>query len=474
MKLGLTTSYLTGIKKVTHGISYSALMKYVWPEFINALLLYSVPIWLEAYWISMLSSTPMYAALGSTNNMIHFLVKVAEAFGVGTIILSGQYNGVGEFEEAGKSLRDAFWVTMILGGSLAFFLYFGAYAIFHWHGLSPEIIELGIPFLRVRAISVLFMFIYFAFTGFMRGIKNTKTPMHIFVAGVLVFIFFDYACIFGKWGFPAMGLQGSAVASAVQYGLMVVLAIIYIACAPENRKYQIYLFAPLKSGSHMWRLIKLSMPVVVDKAILAFAHIWLCKMIGTMGTVGGAGLSACGVAAFCTIHNMQRFAFLPALASAQVITFLVSNDYINGNWLAIKENIKKLLFIPAVGMLITVIAYLLWPRFFISLFDKKGDFTNFAVAVFPYITLLSFLDLPQLILSAALRGSGNVLLVMMVRLGVVFCFFVPVTYGITLLPLTDYKMQFLLVYSMYYVGNILMGVIYIRAFRNDSWKQVSN
>lgn len=471
MKLGLTNSYWTGIKSATHGITYGTLFKYLWPEFINALLLYSVPVWLEAYWISQLSSTPMYAALGSTNNMIHFLIKVAEAFGVGTIVLSGQYNGMGEFEEAGKSLRDAFWVTMILGGTLAASLYFGAYAIFYWHGLSPEIIELGIPFLRVRAISVLFMFVYFAFTGFMRGIKNNRTPMHIFVAGVIVFIFLDYALIFGTWGFPAMGLQGSAVASAVQYGLMVLLAIVYIAWSPDIRKYQIYLFAPLKSGSHMWRLIKLSMPVVVDKAILAFAHIWLCKMIGNMGNANG--LSTCGVAAFCTIKNMERFAFLPALAAAQVITFLVSNDYVKGNWLAIKENIKKLIFVPSVAIFIIMLVFSLWPRFFIGLFDKKGDFTDFASAVFPFISGLAFFDLLQLILSAALRGSGNVQLVMKVRLLVVFCFFVPATYAITQLPLTNYTVQFLLVYSMYYVGNGLMSIIYVRAFRNDSWKKIS-
>src|SRR3990167_10790209 len=94
MKKSMLTSYIAGITDTENGESYSQIMGYFWPEFISALLLYSLPIWLDSYFISQLESTSMYATLGSTNNFIHLILKLAESISVGSVILGGQFNGM--------------------------------------------------------------------------------------------------------------------------------------------------------------------------------------------------------------------------------------------------------------------------------------------------------------------------------------------------------------------------------------------
>ena len=130
MKKGLLASYVAGITDLAHGESYSAILRYFYPELITALLLYSMPFWLDAYFISHLQSTQAYATLGITNNLLHLVVKVAEAFAVSTIVLSGRFNGLGDYKHAGRTLRDAFWVTCIIGAVIASLLYFGAHSIY--------------------------------------------------------------------------------------------------------------------------------------------------------------------------------------------------------------------------------------------------------------------------------------------------------------------------------------------------------
>ena len=68
-------------------------------------------------------------------------------------------------------------------------------------------IALGVPYLQLRAISVFFQSIYFAFVGFLRGIKRPRVPMYVYIVGAIVFLFFDYGLIFGRFGLPQMGFQ---------------------------------------------------------------------------------------------------------------------------------------------------------------------------------------------------------------------------------------------------------------------------
>lgn len=466
MKKGLLPSYFAGIFNNPEGEKYSSIIRFLLPEFIIALLLYVLPVWVDGYFISHLKSTALYATLGVTNNLLHFMVKVAEAFGVGTIVLSGQSNGTGDYKEVGRSLRDAFWVTSILGGCIAATLYVGAYWVFSWYGMSPDIVQFGVPFLRIRAIGVLFMFIYFAFVGFLRGIKNTRVPMYIFCVGVLVFLAFDYVLIFGHYGFPAMGLQGSAIATVIQYSVMLVLAWGYIFSNPDHRKYYIDLLAPIKDGALAWRLIVLSLPVMLDKAIMAAAYIWLCKMIGCMGTNG--------VATFCVIKDMERFAFLPALAAAQVITLLVSNDFGAQRWGAIKSNIKKVVFLAALGVFALLSIFILFSHWVVALFDKTGDFSELVIRIFPFLSALVFFDLLQVVLSGALRGAGNVKVVMFARLIICFGFFVPLSYFISQMAIENPAVKFMLIYGSFYIGNLFMTYIYIQRFRGERWKKNSS
>jgi len=454
--------YLHAIYKDEKGEKYSTLLWYFLPEFVTNFLLYAMPFWLDAAFIGSLASVHTYATLGVTNSFLHLIIKVGEALSVGTIVISGQFNGQNSFENVGRTIRDAFWITTIIGILFGSFLFFGASTIYAWYGVSDEIITLGVPFLRLRAVGVLCMFIYLALVGFLRGIKNTRTPMKIFIFGSILFVFFDYVLIFGKWGFPAMGLQGSAIATIIQYGSMMTLALGYVLFNEKNRKYGIKLFSTLTDVSYVKHLLSVSWPVMLDKAVMAWAYVWLGKMVATMGTNG--------IAAACVVKDMERFAFLPALAFAQVITFLVSNDVGIKNWEGIKVNIKKIMILAS-GMVSIVLGFFIYKReYIIAIFDKKGDFTDLAMQAFPLLSIFIIFDLIQLILSGALRGAGNVRIVMIVRFVTCFCYFVPMSYLLSRMTFSNEVVKLVLLYGSFYLGNALMSIWYIRRFRSEHWK----
>jgi MATE family multidrug resistance protein len=445
------------------GESYSTILRYSLPELITALLLYSLPFWLDSWFVAQLASTSRYATLGATNNLLHWLTKIAEAISVGTVVVAGQFNGRQEYQKVGRVLADSFWVTVILGGIISLALFFGASMIYEWYGVPQKMIALGVPFLRLRALGIFFMFIFLAFIGFLRGIKNTRTPMNIFIIGSIVFVIFDYLFIFGKAGFPQLGLQGSAIASVIQYGVMLLVAVVIILSNKTYRIYAINLLDIAKDTSHIKDLLNVSWPVLIDKSVMALSYIWLCKMIASMGKVG--------IATFAVVKDMERFALLPAIALAQVVTLLVSNDFGKKNWHGIRNNVRKIVIIASVAVFSTLILFSLNPRPIVHLFDQKNIFSELAIFVFPILSILVFFDLLQLILAGALRGSGDVRAVMITRIIVSICFFVPMSYVLSQLYIESNAAKFILIYGSFYIGNALMCVAYIRRFGSSAWQK---
>ncbi|MDP3788176.1 MAG: MATE family efflux transporter [Candidatus Chromulinivorax sp.] len=438
------------------GQSYSAILRYFWPEFITALILYSLPYFIDCYFIAHLKSTEIYTISGVVNNVLNLFVKIAEGLSIGTVAIAGYYNGLHKYKDVGKSFIDALWVSIFIGGMISFMVYVGGYWVYKFFNLPDSAIQLGLPFLRLRALSTFLMFIFFACIGFFRSIKNTFVPMVLFALGSFVFIFFDYCLIFGKFGFSELGLQGSAVSSVIQYIVMLLCAFSYIFYYGLYKKYHINIFSGISSSAEVFKLLAISLPIVIDKAIMAWAYIWLSKVVSCMGQYA--------LANFAVIKLMECMVFLPATAFSQVITFLVSNDIGNNRWDDIRANICKVLLLAAgmVAILVSIVS--LYPEQIIHIIDRNKEFGGLAQAVFPALSVLIFFDLLQLILSGALRGICDVQTVMLTRLSVICFYFVPVSYVLSRLPIASDALKFFLIYGSFFIGNALMSIVYIKKF----------
>lgn len=460
-------SYAARISSWFHiegGLPYSRILKYFYPECITALILYFLPYFFDCLFICQLKSTSTYAVSGIIDNFLTIFLKIAEGLPIGIVIIAGYYNGQQEYKKAGQAFVDAFWSVIGVGALLSISLYFTVTFVCAFNNFSPEMVKQGIPYLQLKAVSIFFMFVYFSLVGFLRAIKNTFVPMVVFAMGSIVFIGLDYVLIFGKCGFPEMCLMGSATASVVQYIFMCCVMLTYVVCSPKHKVYNISLLHQSFSLERFKHLMLVSLPVVIDKASIAFAYVWLGSCVSHLGLEAKA--------AFSCIKMMERFAFLPAIACAQVVTFLVSNDLGRGNWVDIHANIKKILIIAMVMVGFILLIGSLWPLWFVEFFDKKGEFGYLVAIIFPALSVLILIDLVQLILSGALRGAGEVQTVMWTRVLVIGCFFIPSTYLIKMIPFQDTAHKMLATYASFLIGNGLMSIVYVYRLRQNHLKKI--
>lgn len=455
------------IKKISAianaGESNKNIFMYWLPEMISATILISLPPMIDSWIITRLGSTTLYGALGMGSNFLHILIKCAESIPVAAIAIIGRHNGAEEYEKCGEGLGDTFWTTFILGLIQFVLLYTFASSIYRWLDVPEGMIAIGTPFLQLKSLGVFFIFITLGLFGFMRAVKNTTVPMILNLLGIASFTLFDYVLVLGKCGFPKYGLMGSAFASIIQNILIIALALAYILYNPEYKKYFSKVFFSIFDVKRALTLLNLSWPIIIDKITIASSYVWLSKMIASMGKNS--------IATFDVVKNCERFALLPAIASASVITFLVSNNLGSKNYIDARANIKKIFILSCLTVIPTTLILCANAPFFIGIFDPLNKITAFASIILPIISLLSFFDFPQLVLSGALRGAGDVKMVMLGRFFACAGFFVPVSYMLNKLPGISDATRFILVYGSFYITTGLMGLAFLYRIKSKKWQK---
>lgn len=442
--------------------SIHEILCYFLPELITAIVTTLLLSNIDGRFVAHLKSTEAFAALSMTSTLFFLLHKIGEGLQVGTIIVCGRFQGKKEYLEVGRVATAALWITGIIGGIIALVLCVNADLIYHIYCKSDGIAVLGAPLLRIRAISIFFMFLYYALVGFLRGIKDTRSVMYFFVLGMITFVFFDYALIFGAWGFPALGLEGSAVAFVIQYAVMFLGAFVYIFSKAEYRPYAISWWT---SGMmpHIRSICGYSWPILFDKASIQLEKVWLASLISPMG---GIVTGAFGVIK----DTLEALSLVPAVAFAQVVTLLTTNDYGAQNYARLKSTVKRIVLLSALMMagILCALNFGLAEKI-ISLFDKQNAFTLFASQAFSIIGVLIFCDLLQLVLAGALRGTGNVQVVMWTRVLMAIGLFIPLSYAVSLIPFENPLWRLVALYATFNIVNGCAGVFYYWWFHTNRW-----
>lgn len=460
MPMKIRESFRTMMRR---GDSCKDIILYWLPEIISSTILFSLTPMIDSYLVDKLGSLSTFGALGMANNFLHSLIKLAEAIPVAAIAIMGRYNGAHEYDECGKGLGDTFWTTFFIGFSQFALIFFSAPLIFWWLGVPTKMIAVGTPFLRLRSFGLLLVFSSLALLAFMKAVKNTRVPMIIHCIGIAIFILFDYALILGNLGFPRLGIQGSALATIIQYSVVNVLSVAYILLNPDYKKYFSQAFFSVFRPGKAMHLLSLSWPIMIDKTALSISYVWLSKLIAPMG-------KTC-IATYMVVKDLERFAFLPAIAFAQIITFLVSNRLGERDNEGAMANIKKVLLLTSVLTTASLLVMCVYAPFFIGLFDSKGKFTGFASLALQIVSILVIFDFTQLVLAGALRGAGDVKTVMWGRVLAVTFFFIPISYCLSFVPDTYQSLKFFLIYGSYYVATGIMGIIFLIRIKNRGWQK---
>lgn len=208
-------------------------------QFFKTMLAIAIPITVQNLISSSLNmvDTVMVGRLGETS--IASVGLANQFFFVFTLLLFGINSGTSIFVSQfwGKkdvtNIRKVLGIAILTGGAISLIFTLGALIapkfIMSLFSKDSEVILLGVKYLRIVALSYTITAISFSYSFACRSIGKAKLPMYISAVSLGTNTILNYLLIFGKFGFPKLGVEGAAIATLIAriVEIALLLSIIY-------------------------------------------------------------------------------------------------------------------------------------------------------------------------------------------------------------------------------------------------------
>lgn len=172
----------------------------------------------------------------------------------------------------------------IIAGAIGLLFSFCAGFVFDLLFQDKTLIPLGLSYVNILRWFLPISSLMMVFTGFLSGINRTKDIMIANIMGSLLNILFNYILIFGKLGFPAMGIPGAAWGTVLAVFVQILYLFLRVALPAELRKYRSFTFQHIQF-SLMGNIIRVMIPVAIQNIIALGVILVYESVIGSIGTV---------------------------------------------------------------------------------------------------------------------------------------------------------------------------------------------
>lgn len=163
------------------------------------------------------------AAVGLSNTLLYALSALTNGLVSAATPLAAQHMGAGQPREAGRYLHQATWLAIAGGIVLGLVLFFLGGPILAALKTNDEIVAVGGRYLQIRALGLPFFYLLVARDHFLEGVGDTRTPMKVSLLVNVVNAVLNYVLIWGPFGLPSFGTEGSALATVLAHGLSAVV-----------------------------------------------------------------------------------------------------------------------------------------------------------------------------------------------------------------------------------------------------------
>ena len=336
--------------------------------------------------------------------------------------------------------------------------------IFVLAGHETRQIGLEYGYFSVLMTGSIFMLLRSALSGFFLGIGKTRIIMFANITGMIVNIAANYALIFGKWGFPAMGMQGAAWGTICgSFSIFIILAVRY-AGKKYHREYLTR--SNLKPDFRLCRRhLQYGFPAGMELFLNVTAFNIFLQLMHSYSS---------DVAAAVTIaFNWDMVAFIPMLGVGFAATSLVGRKMgackpeaaESAGWLAWRAG----MLYAACMMFIFIFFSRFLAEFFSGNFSAEENRKVLPLASFMIrlASVYTLADITQIILAGALRGAGDTRWVMKASMLMHWLMAI-----LAFLFIRVWKLSPVSVWIMFIIIILGMGILMLWRFRSGIWKKI--
>lgn len=329
---------------------------------------------------------------------------------------------------------------------------FGVYFLLPFLGQPIEVLHLAKPYFLLLCLSYIPFMLFFSVKQFFEGIGNTKMAMQITLLANIINVVINYLLIFGKLGFPEMGLIGAGIGTLVSRLFMPFLFFIFIVKIPRFKRYFVLANLQPIQKEKVISILKIGIPIAFQIIVEIIAFSVGAIMMGWLGEVP--------LAAHQVAIGLASFTYMISLGISQANTIRVShqmgvNDFKSLKMAAIASTHLVLVFMMSMG-----IVFILARNYLPLMFTFDPEVVRIAAGLLIIAAIFQVFDGLQVIMLSTLRGMADVKIPM---------FFAFIAYLFVGIP-TSYILTFVLnlgsqgIWFGYLVGLGTAGILFYLRF----------
>jgi len=271
------------------------------------------------------------------------------------------------------------------------------------------VVVLAMPYLNIIAISLIPLIIFQGFKQFSDGLSLTKHAMYATLFANILNVGFNYLLIFGKFGFPEMGIVGAGIGTLISRVAMIVLIWVLLKNDPKTKAFvsQIKLF--VLENSMLKKILNLGLPSAMQmffEVAIFTAAIWLSGLLGKNAQ-----------AANQIALNLSSMTFMIAMGLSVTAMIRVGNQKGLKKYVELQRIAKSIFLMGIIFASIFATLFLIFHDVFPTLYLDLDDVNNYldnqeVVAIASKLLLVAALfqisDSIQVVFLGALRGLQDV------------------------------------------------------------------
>jgi MATE family multidrug resistance protein len=370
----------------------------------------------EIGWVSMgLVDTLMVGPLGpaaigavGSGSIIYLAVMVV---GFGTLYaldtFVSQSFGAGRLDECHRWLFAGVQVAALLAVVLTA-LSLVIIALLPRFGLHPDVLVLIRPYMLHLLWSTPVLLAYAVFRRYLQAMHVVRPVMYGLIAANLVNAGANWILIYGRWGFPALGVVGSAYATVLSRLALAVFLLGVIRYRERERPSGLHDVPFMWDPERAWRIVRLGLPAAGQNLLEVGIFAMASALAGRITPVA--------VAAHQIVLNIAGFIFmvpfgLGSAAAVRVGSAIGRRDPVGARaagWTA--------LALATGMMLMSATMFAAVPRWLVGLFTRSPEVIEVGAGLLLVAAVFQLFDGVQAVATGALRGLGNTQTPMLVNL----------------------------------------------------------
>ena len=375
-----------------------------------------------------------------------------------------QYHGAKRYHRIGPALWQGIYISLF-GGLVMLGIIPLAEPAFRLIGHGPSIQQHEVIYFQIMCLGGGAYIGSYALSGFFSGRGKTWPVMWVNAATTVVNLVLDYALIFGRWGFPELGIRGAAIATVVAGVFSLLLFFALLFSAGNDRVYHTRRGWRLEKDLFA-RLLRFGFPSGMQFFLEIAGFTGFVLVVGRLGT---ASLAATNIA-----FNINTLAFMPMIGCGIAISVLVG-QYLGAQKPDIAQSaVYSGFHLTFIYMASIAAAYVLLPDLFVAPFAHRADPQGFAeiygysVILLRFVAIYCVFDTMNIIFCSAIKGAGDTRYVMIVTVFLsVFVLILPVYLALEVLEL---GLMVAWVFATVYI--ISLGVTFYIRFLGGKWKSM--